>query len=685
MKKLLAILVACLMPICLIAGSGDVNGDGKVNAADIVELLNHLNGKPTKNYNASEADANNDGVVDKNDAKAIADIVLGEQFQYFREESTGEEAIISSAGNVLLQKDNNDDGHCIEMCSYDAETKSFCPEKCVVVEMDQQEQVRSFVFSDFAICLNHCDNGQIGLFLIRYNGEYKKLCDVSLPAKSRAIESPENPSIIDRLSTINDAWNIIGEPLMANLELRDINFTNLAGNLTGLFLSKSIEIPLKMIGSDYSSTIGGLFSLTVEGGINIGLGEAAYFSNPWTAGLFLLTSYQEGREHIFKKTIGKDFSVSLSSVKRVSWDHYQANYTVSGIGESLVTPEIDFVYYPRDYNAGWAVFPKTITHFCLNQDYVQNMENLSPGPNKCIIDVYIDGWRFLGSFMRKEFDFFVGLNELADVKNQEYEQGDGAITQPLLVYSINHNEAYPLSDFGTYIRCDTKIERYSHTKNVVESSASGDGSSISAINQVTQQLKVKIDIDDLIPVSKGSNKKKPSQVYCIGAYSYNFNTGEYEYYDERPLKLEYSLTTACPDSNHPHWIDLGLPSGTQWRCCNEGASTPEAYGGYYEFGQVASAPSLDQIKELLGHTTSVWTTQNGVNGRKFTGSNGGTIFLPAAGERWYGVVVDVGWYGDYWSSTPRDEYDANVLCFTSDNAYWGSLYRLDGQSVRPVR
>ena len=26
-------------------------------------------------------------------------------------------------------------------------------------------------------------------------------------------------------------------------------------------------------------------------------------------------------------------------------------------------------------------------------------------------------------------------------------------------------------------------------------------------------------------------------------------------------------------------VDLGLPSGTQWRCCNEGASTPEAYGG----------------------------------------------------------------------------------------------------------
>ncbi len=45
-----------------------------------------------------------------------------------------------------------------------------------------------------------------------------------------------------------------------------------------------------------------------------------------------------------------------------------------------------------------------------------------------------------------------------------------------------------------------------------------------------------------------------------------------------------SLTTAhssCPDGNHPHAIDLGLPSGTKWACCNVGASAPEAYGGYY--------------------------------------------------------------------------------------------------------
>ena len=30
----------------------------------------------------------------------------------------------------------------------------------------------------------------------------------------------------------------------------------------------------------------------------------------------------------------------------------------------------------------------------------------------------------------------------------------------------------------------------------------------------------------------------------------------------------------CPDDHHPHLIDLGLPSGTKWACCNIGATTP---------------------------------------------------------------------------------------------------------------
>lgn len=135
-------------------------------------------------------------------------------------------------------------------------------------------------------------------------------------------------------------------------------------------------------------------------------------------------------------------------------------------------------------------------------------------------------------------------------------------------------------------------------------------------------------------------------------------------------------------------IDLGLPSGTKWACCNAGASKPEDYGGYYEWGQIADAPSLTQIQELINSCTSVWTTLNGVNGRLFTGPNGGQIFLPAAGGRWNGEFGNVGSGGYYWSGTPFEDGDhlgAYYLGFHSGGVYWNyNYYRHHGFTVRPV-
>ena len=49
----------------------------------------------------------------------------------------------------------------------------------------------------------------------------------------------------------------------------------------------------------------------------------------------------------------------------------------------------------------------------------------------------------------------------------------------------------------------------------------------------------------------------------------------------------------CSNDNHPHIIDLGLPSGTQWSCCNRGAENPEARGGYYAWGETVAKESYD--------------------------------------------------------------------------------------------
>ena len=176
-------------------------------------------------------------------------------------------------------------------------------------------------------------------------------------------------------------------------------------------------------------------------------------------------------------------------------------------------------------------------------------------------------------------------------------------------------------------------------------------------------------------------------------------------------------------------IDLGLPSGTKWANMNVGATRPEEYGGYYAWGETEEKevcdwstyihcdgtsatchdlgsdisgteydvahvkwggdwvmPTLDEIKELVDNCTSEWTTLNGVNGRKFTGPNGNSIFLPAAGYLGYPGLHAVGDYGYCWSSTQSTNYSTNAhfILFYSGRATWTDYGRHDGLSVRPV-
>lgn len=202
------------------------------------------------------------------------------------------------------------------------------------------------------------------------------------------------------------------------------------------------------------------------------------------------------------------------------------------------------------------------------------------------------------------------------------------------------------------------------------------------------------------------------------------------YGEPHDYTLEYNETT-CHDHNHPHWVDLGLPSGTKWACCNVGASAPESYGNYYAWGETSPKevyswytyiyinsgtvvnigsdiagtgydtatanwgvpwrmPSLTQIQELLSNCSSTWTTQNGVNGRKFIGPNGSTIFFPAAGSRSFDELINSGNAGYYWSSTLNvdlvfPQLAHGLLISNSIPRSFDNEFRGNGQTVRPVR
>ena len=66
--------VILTIPMALL---GDANGDGKVNADDILEVVSYIMGNPStsEKFNKVLADANSDGAIDAADIVAITNII----------------------------------------------------------------------------------------------------------------------------------------------------------------------------------------------------------------------------------------------------------------------------------------------------------------------------------------------------------------------------------------------------------------------------------------------------------------------------------------------------------------------------------------------------------------------------------------------------------------------------------
>lgn len=208
--------------------------------------------------------------------------------------------------------------------------------------------------------------------------------------------------------------------------------------------------------------------------------------------------------------------------------------------------------------------------------------------------------------------------------------------------------------------------------------------------------------------------------------------------------------TITVNNNGHEYVDLGLPSGTLWATCNVGASAPEESGGFYAWGETQTKsvyswatykwcdgdacsssdmtltkycdrggyglidgkisleldddvahvewggdwhiPTVEQIKELSDQCTVEWIRLVGeLYGYKFTGPNGNSIVMPAAGQYRNSSLYDGEFY--YMSSElfmrdiPANNHATHIVAmdYADDDSVGNvGVYRYIGFPVRPV-
>lgn len=227
------------------------------------------------------------------------------------------------------------------------------------------------------------------------------------------------------------------------------------------------------------------------------------------------------------------------------------------------------------------------------------------------------------------------------------------------------------------------------------------------------------------------------------------NTDEKEGWAEIAKQLEQLKAAAGigggTTTDKVGYVDLGLPSGNLWAECNLGASSPEAYGDYYAWGEVKPkqeytksnhkwykegapsqgftnynnedgkltlededdaviqklgngwrTPTLADFRELTNqkYTTIEKTTLNGVAGYQITSKkNGKSIFIPCAGFKnsekpQTRAISDDEEVAVCMTNLRRIDnmvYNAWTFAFQNDRIGRYGKRRPDGISIRPVK
>ena len=750
---------------------GDVNIDGYVNVSDVMQVVNHILGNTQKSFHREYADMNGDGTVNVSDIMRIVNVILkideanasvaafwdsrpmkaraqqevAQQYLNIYQDAVVIKQIPTTEIDSLDVSENEPryvsmwhDGNNILTYQYDEIDSVTITNKggypfsytgivgfnddlyvkdIGILSSSTASQYKSFVNSmvlkDGTLLYYAVDNG---LDMLNNANIVTPLKNVSLITFTDGLDQGSlmmtdkygsSYEYLEAMSNKISSTTIGGLPVNAlsvglrgndvtNVSLFKQNIERLASSPDNAFEVSSINDlreKLKAIADQIISVSNRqTISLKIPG-IDSGTlvrftfdGKSAENSQIYIEGTFNLRdrSLHNVSYHGLKATSGTTVQGTQSGIF--------VTYTFTGLrletGSGLVPFSSIQHYYRLPSDASWQ----------RNSEFnTANNTQTKVSHSGAVIFLLLDCSSSLGSDFSKMKQY---ANEFVDLIANNAEPF--SLMAPKNVAAI-------MDENG--VRVSWEEVRYAQSYNVYRSSSS------SGTYQLVAENVTSTEWTDKSP-SGGYNYYKVSAL-CYGTES---SQSSYAYiYVQLPM---------CPDNNHPHMIDLGLPSGTKWACCNVGADKPETYGGYYAWGETEEKsdyswgnyihcdgssgtchrlgndiagtqydvahvkwggswvmPSKEQQDELKNNCTYNWTTENGVKGGKFTSKiNGNSIFLPAAGYRYDSGLYYVGSYGRYWSSTqyPSLVDFAYGLNFNSGSTDWYYTDRYVGRSVRPV-
>ena len=204
-----------------------------------------------------------------------------------------------------------------------------------------------------------------------------------------------------------------------------------------------------------------------------------------------------------------------------------------------------------------------------------------------------------------------------------------------------------------------------------------------------------------------------AQDKVLNIYKDNTIISTYEVSDIDSIKFETA-------HNGHLYVDLAL--SVKWATCNVGATSPEAYGDYFAWGETTTKssytlsnynytsnpttlplsadaanvnwggnwrmPTKLEVDELRSECVWIWETKNNICGYTIKSKkNGNFIFIPAAGY-FGGDVYGANGGGYYWTGNPNtnDSFGAYSISFTefSRNNRINTDNRYLGYTIRPV-